>query len=104
MIILSVIYPKSDHSHFDHAYYMEKHIPLVQSLWGGMGLVKAELMRGESGMGGAPFAFELIGLLTFLSAEHLQSALAASGDAVMADLPKFTNIEAILQINTPLTA
>ncbi|WP_396271446.1 EthD family reductase [Granulicella arctica] len=72
MIIVSVLYPKSASSHFDHEYYTRKHISLVQSSWGGLGLERIELMQGMAALDGSPPAYELIGTLTFLSPAHLQ--------------------------------
>jgi uncharacterized protein (TIGR02118 family) len=102
MIIVSVLYPKSPSSHFDHEYYTRNHIPLVQSLWSSLGLERIDLMRGVAALDGSPPAYELIGNLTFLSPGHLQDALA-QGATVLADIPNFTNIQPIIQTNQVVT-
>lgn len=99
MAVLSVLYPKSDSSHFDHEYYTKTHLPLLQDRWTGMGLESVRLTKGTASMeGGAP-AFEVILLVTFSSLEQLQAALGAHGAELMADVPRFTDIQALLQFN-----
>ena len=96
MAILSVLYPKSDSSHFNHEYYTKTHLPLLQERWTGMGLEHVQLTRGTASVeGGAP-AFEVILLVTFSSLNALQAALGAHGAELMEDVPRFTNIQALL--------
>lgn len=97
-MIVSVVYPKTETSHFDHAYYMATHIPLVQRLWGKFGLKNATVMKGTGSPSGAP-AYELIGLLEFDTQEHFIQAVGTHGDEVIGDVKNFTNIEPILQFN-----
>ncbi|MEO6802630.1 MAG: EthD family reductase [Granulicella sp.] len=100
MTIVSVLYPKSSTSHFDHDYYTQKHIPLVQARWTEMGLERVELMRGETTLDGASPSYELIGLLSFGSAEQVQAALAKFGAEIVGDIPNFTNVEPMIQLNS----
>ena len=101
MILVTVLYPKTDSSHFDHDYYLAKHIPLVRATWSGLGLERVDLMRGVGALDGGPHAYELIGLLSFRSSEDVQKALAV-GAAVMADIPNFTNVEPVIQLSEPI--
>ncbi len=77
MIIVSVVYPKSGESHFDHEYYVEKHLPLVWERWGGMGMSKLEALRGVGALDGGAPGSEMIALLSFESMEAMQAALTA---------------------------
>ena len=98
MITVTVLYPKTDSSSFDYSYYVQKHIPLVHSTWGALGLERVDLLRGTAALDGGPPAFELIGSLVFSSMDKLQSALAHAGP-ILADIPNFTNVEPQVQIN-----
>jgi uncharacterized protein (TIGR02118 family) len=98
---MSVLYPKSSESHFDHDYYVQKHIPLVQARWAEMGLESSEVMRGVAGPDGAAPTFELICLLSFDSTEQVRAALAKFGAEIVGDVPNFTNIEPVIQLNEP---
>jgi uncharacterized protein (TIGR02118 family) len=97
-MIVSVIYPKSETSHFDHAYYTGNHMPLVQRTYGAHGMLSIRVLRGTSSLGGAP-VYELIALLEFADMDSFLKAAGAHSDEVMADVPKFTNIGPIVQFN-----
>ena len=99
MAILSVLYPRSDSSHFDHEYYTNTHIPLLRERWADMGLENVQLVRGTSALDGGEPAFEMTVLITFPTLEGLQAALQTHGADIMADVPRFTNIQALLQFN-----
>ena len=102
MVTLTVLYPKSESSHFDHEYYRNTHIPLVRERFTAMGLTGVRLLRGTATPDGAAPPFELIGMLTFSSAAELTAALEAHGGEVMADIPNFTNIQAVIQTSEDL--
>lgn len=97
-MIVSVVYPKTEKSHFDHAYYMQTHVPLVQRLWGSHGMSKATVLRGTGSLGGGA-AYELICLLEFPDRETFLKAAGAHADQIMEDVPRFTDIRPIIQFN-----
>jgi uncharacterized protein (TIGR02118 family) len=97
-MIVSVIYPKSETSTFDHDYYHTKHMPMVARLWGGHGMTGAEVLRGTGSLGGAP-VYEVITLLSFPTQEEWLKAAGAHADEIMEDVPHFTNIRPIVQFN-----
>ena len=89
MIRLSVFYPSSEGSTFDHDYYREKHVPLCLRAWG---LATADIDKGVDGPYVAAVHFE------FESPEALQAAMGAEGTGeVMADVANYTNITPVLQ-------
>jgi uncharacterized protein (TIGR02118 family) len=97
-MIVSVVYPKTATSHFDHDYYMHKHMPLVQRTYGAHGMLSAKIFRGTSSLGGAPI-YELIALLEFADMDSFLKAAGAHSDEVMADVPHFTDIRPLVQFN-----
>ena len=89
MIRLSVFYPSSEGSTFDHEYYREKHVPLAIQAWG---LSTADIDKGVDGPYVAAVHFE------FDSVEALQAAMAAEATGeVLADVANYTNITPVLQ-------
>jgi uncharacterized protein (TIGR02118 family) len=102
-MIVTVMYPRTATSHFDHAYYTSKHVPLVNRLWGPLGLKGAQVLKGTGSLGGAP-AYELICLLDFTSQEAFNQAAGAHADDVMGDIRHFTNVEPLVQFNEAVTA
>ncbi|HUE08057.1 MAG TPA: EthD family reductase [Acidimicrobiales bacterium] len=89
MIRLSVLYPSSEGSTFDHDYYRENHVPLCLRAWG---LGKADIDKGVDGPYVAAVHFE------FDSVEAIQAAMAAEATGeVLADVANYTNITPVLQ-------
>jgi uncharacterized protein (TIGR02118 family) len=99
MVVVSVFYPKTDTSHFDFDYYLQKHMPLVRSRFQPMGLIRDMLIRGTSTLDGGRPDFELIGFLTFDSEEQVKAALAKFGQEILGDIPNYTNVSPIMQMN-----
>jgi uncharacterized protein (TIGR02118 family) len=102
MILVSVMYPGGPNATFDEAYYLGTHIPLVKERWTSMGLEEVRLVKGRNTPDGSPPLYPVMALLTFRSLQDFQSASGAHGAEIFADIPKFTNVQPILQISEPL--
>jgi uncharacterized protein (TIGR02118 family) len=102
-MIVSVIYPKTETSRFDHDYYVHKHLPLVQRTYGMHGMLSLKVLRGTSSLGGGPI-YELIALLEFADMDSFLKAAGAHSDEVMGDVPHFTDIRPLVQFNEIETA
>ena len=90
-VSMQVIYPVSEGSSFDHAYYASKHMELVSEHMGAH-IQNTVVTKGLAG--GAPEApapFHAIATIVFADQSAMDAALAASAP-VMADLPNFTNV------------
>lgn len=100
MVKLSVMYPNGEGKTFDMDYYCNKHIPMVAGLLGDA----AKGATVESGLGSAapestaPYA--AMGNLYFDSMESYENSFGPNAEAIMADLPNFTNAEPTVQIST----
>jgi uncharacterized protein (TIGR02118 family) len=100
MFRATVLYPKTDESHFDMDYYLNKHVPLLLEKLTGMGLVRVEIDKGIGGAApGQPPPYAVIFDMVFESIEALQKGLGAHGEALMKDTPNFTNVEPLVQIS-----
>ena len=102
MVLLSVLYPNQPGTRFDEHYYVERHIPLVRQRWEGMGLTDLRLLRGTGTPDGGAAPYRLIALLSFTSAEALQRCVAAHGAELFGDIPNFTDVQPLVQLNEPL--
>jgi len=103
MIDVMVAYPNKDDLTFDDRYYLENHVPLVESLLGEHGLRYARVHRGID----AASSYHLIAHLGFDSAEEFESAFDTVGQQLTDDIAKFTNVEPLIQVSevvTPHTA
>ena len=99
MIKVSVLYPHRDGAKFDMDYYCDSHMPLVQrQLRPALkGIAVDKGLAG--GAPGAPPTYVAAGHLLFESVDEFQSAFAANGDAIVADIANYTDIEPVLQIS-----
>lgn len=99
MVKVSVFYPNREGGEFDMNYYCTKHVPMVRKLLGSA-LKGSSVDEGLAGMApGSPALYVAIGHLLFESAEAFQKAFEPHAAAIMADVPKYTNIEPLIQLS-----
>lgn len=99
MIKVSVMYPNSSGVTFDIDYYCNTHLPFVSKLLG-------DALKGGAvdyglggGMPGEAPPFVAMGHMTFNSVEDFQASFGPNAEAIMADLPNFTNSQPQIQIS-----
>ena len=99
MIKVSVLYPNSEGSTFDMDYYLDKHMPMVRDKLGAA-------LRGqnvEQGLGGptpgSPATYSAMGHLLFDSVDDFASAFAPHVEAIMGDIPNYTNVSPVIQVS-----
>ena len=96
MIKVSVFYPNEPGKRFDMVYYLNKHIPLCREKFG---CKRAAVDQGMAGLApGSPAPFVAIAHLYFDSLDAVQGAMAQA-NAVMADIPNYTDIQPTIQIS-----
>ncbi len=100
MIKVSVLYANQDGSKFDMDYYCKSHMPMVQQKVG----AACKGVAVEHGLSGATPgsrpAYIAMGHLYFDLAEAFQAAFGPHAQAIMADIPNYTDIEPTIQIST----
>ena len=98
-IKVSVLYPNVDGKTFDMEYYSSIHVSMVGGLLG-KALIGATVENGLGGTApGTPAPFVAMGNLYFNNMEAFENSFGPNAEAIMADLPNFTNIEPIVQIS-----
>jgi len=95
---VTVLYASKGGAHFDFDYYMKKHIPWVAGLFGR----KIEVRRGISSAAGAAAPFICIATILTDSIDEFKAVFAKDGGAILGDIPNYTNIEPIVQIDEVL--
>jgi uncharacterized protein (TIGR02118 family) len=95
MQFATVTYPSKDGARFDFDYYMKTHIPLVCGLLG----TSIEVCKGTSATPDAPPAFVCVARIRIASADDFSAAMAKHGAKIMQDIPNYTNITPIIQID-----
>ncbi|MDP3000956.1 MAG: EthD family reductase [Bryobacterales bacterium] len=102
MIMVSVMYPNQEGVAFDFVYWTATHLSLVAELVG-PALKGVEAERGLSGpLAGSPAPYVAVAHLLFDSVAEFQSAFGPHAAALMADIPKFTNVSPTIQIGEVL--
>jgi uncharacterized protein (TIGR02118 family) len=100
MIRFSVLYPATSGSHFHFDYYLGKHLEIAKRLLLPLGLVRIEVDRGVAGFPpGSPALYHAIGHLIFPDITTCQSALAATAAELIADVPNYTDSQAVIQVS-----
>lgn len=99
MIKVSVMYPNTPGARFDHEYYRDKHMPLVQSRMGDY-CKYYTVDKGLAGMSpGAPATY--IGMCHIFcdSADAFEKGFGPHAAEILADIPKYTDLEPVMQIS-----
>jgi len=99
MIKLSVMYAFKPGARFDHAYYRDKHMPMVAARMG-THCVKYAIDRGLAGnTPDAPPAFVAVGHVYSESVESFNAGFLPHMKEILADIPNYTDIAPQTQIS-----
>lgn len=99
MIKVSVMYPYAPGARFDHAYYREKHMPMVRQ-WLGDACLYYTVDKGISGR--APGSDPVyVAKCDFIctSVEAYLAARAPHAQAISGDFANYTDIQPVVQIS-----
>jgi uncharacterized protein (TIGR02118 family) len=99
VIKVSVMYPHSPGARFDHAYYRDKHMPMIKARMGDACLYYT-VDKGLAG--GAPGAPPLYIGMCHIFADSVESFQASFGPhlkEIMADVSNYTDLRAVMQIS-----
>ena len=98
MFCISIAYPNKDGCTFDFDYYTKKHIPMAASFLGA-NAVRAEVRKGVSSPDGSAASFVCLANIWIKSVEEFQTTLAKHGKEIIGDIPNFTSIPPIIQVD-----
>lgn len=102
MIKVSVLYPYREGYRFDFDYYCAKHMTLVRDRLGAacQGIAVDRGVAG--GAPGTPPPYVAMAHLFFDSAEAFQTAFAPHAEAILADVPNYTDLQPVLMFSDVL--
>jgi uncharacterized protein (TIGR02118 family) len=99
VIKVSVLYPYRANAKFDMDYYCDSHMPLVErKLKPALKGIAVDKGLAGAAPGTAP-AYVAMGHLLFDSVQEFEAAFASNADAILSDIPTYTDIEPVLQIS-----
>jgi uncharacterized protein (TIGR02118 family) len=104
MIKYTVMYPMTPGTRFDLDYYVNKHVPLLMSV-AGDACRGYQVSKGVSA--GSPGSSPLYGVMIdvyFDSVEAFEKAIPPHAARLKADIPNFTDIVPVRQINEVVAA
>ena len=100
MIRVSVLYPGGPGKKFNWDYYLDKHLVGAGQALQSFGLVRSEVDKGIGTVQpGVPAPFVATYHMYFNNVEDFQKAMAAHGNALMTDIPNFTDIQPQIQVS-----
>lgn len=99
MIRFNVMYPAKEGARFDHAYYRDKHMPMVASRLGSACLYYTIDKGLAGGAPGAPSPFLAACSVVCESVASLQAALGPNAKEIMADIPNYTDVQPVVWIS-----
>jgi uncharacterized protein (TIGR02118 family) len=99
LIKVSVLYANEPGCKFDMNYYLSQHMPMVQQKLGPACKRMAVEEGIAGGVPGAPATYVAMGHLYFDSTDAFQAAFGPHAQAIMADIPNYTNIQPTIQIS-----
>lgn len=99
MIKVSVMYPNRPGARFDHDYYRDRHMPLVQRLMG----EKCRYYTVDKGLSGGsadePATYVALCHVFCDSIAAFQTGFGPHAKEILADIPNYTDLEPIIQIS-----
>ena len=99
MIKVSVMYPNTPGARFDHDYYRDRHMPLVQRKMGDACRSYTVDKGLAGGAPGAPAAYVARCHIFCDSVESFQASFAPHVQEIMADIPNYTDLQPQIQIS-----
>ena len=106
MVRISILYPNVKGSRFDFDYYVQGHMPRsIELLSAHPGFRGVSVERGLSGPApGSDPAYSAICHYLFESTEAFMAAFTPHASELQGDMPNYTNISPVIQINEVLIA
>ena len=99
MIKVSVLYPNEEGKKFDMDYFCNSHLPMVREKVGAA-LKGVFVEQGLSGAEpGSRATYITMAHMNFDSVEAFQTSFGPQAEAIMADVPNYTDIQPVFQIS-----
>jgi uncharacterized protein (TIGR02118 family) len=99
MIKVSVMYANKPGARFDHAYYRDKHMPLVKARMGEACNFYTVDKGLAGGAPGEPVTYVAMCHIYCDSVEAFQAGFGPHAEEILGDIPNYTDLVPIVQIS-----
>jgi len=86
MIVMTILYPRTDDSTFDMDYYVGSHMPMFAEVLG-------DACGGWGAIDVPAGKYAAMGWIMATSQDELNATLAEHGAKIMGDVPNYTNVQ-----------
>jgi uncharacterized protein (TIGR02118 family) len=103
---ITILYPNKPNARFDFDYYTKVHMPLAIKLLSPYpGYQGVTVERGVAGVApGSAAPYAAMCQFIFNSAEDFLAAFMPNAEVLQGDIPNYTDIEPVIQVNEVLIA
>ena len=99
MVKVTIMYENGEGKTFDMDYYKQKHMPMLDSLFG-TAMLRYHIDKGIAGRGeDEPVPYLAIGYLYFDTLDAYLKAFGPHAETILGDIPNYTNIRPRVQIS-----
>ena len=99
MIKVSVMYPATEGTRFDHDYYRDKHMPMIKAKMGDACRFYTVDKGLAGGAPGAPATYVGMCHIYCDSVGSFQAGMGPHMDEILGDIPNYTDIAPLIQIS-----
>jgi uncharacterized protein (TIGR02118 family) len=92
---VTIVYPNKEGATFNFDYYLNQHMPMAAKLLGN----DIEIRKGISSAAGDRAPYVCICSIRIHSVDEFVATMTKDGAALIADIPNYTNIEPMIQID-----
>lgn len=102
MYSVTVLYPNTPGSHFDFAYYRDRHVPMMLHLLGD-NVITHELRRGLRQLDGSAAPYQCVLNTRVHCLERFAAVMQEHAEQALGDVPNYTNVSPLIQLDEVLT-
>lgn len=101
MVKVMILYPNEEGKDFNMNYYVQKHMPMVAELFG-TPLKGYGIEEGITAASPEETPYVALGYFLFDSLEDYHNAFVPNAKEILGDIPNYTSIKPVIQINNVL--
>ena len=98
MKCITILYPAKDNDGFDFEFYLRRHVPLIKDILGAS-LHRLEIRKGASAQDGGAPTYTCVISIWIADWPAYEKAIAARASELIAEVPLFTKVMPLIQID-----